>query len=139
MVLMALISIVIYFYYFYYLQDLFHMGTFGKGKKVVPVLAVKPKNAEYGHMIFIRNLDMFLKISRRRTNGMVYEQKSFWCYKCIQPFTNESARDAHMGICSVSKPQQEVYANPDKDTGRLKPWIEFSQFDNQYKLPIFGV
>lgn len=44
-----------------------------------------------------------------------------------------------MGLCAVSKPQQEVYAQVDKTTGRLKPWVEFAQFDNQYKLPLFGV
>ena len=65
------------------------MGTFGKGKKIVPLLAVKPKNQEFGHMMLVKDLDMFLKISRRRNNGGVYEQKSYWCYKCVQPFTQK--------------------------------------------------
>ena len=65
------------------------MGSFGDGEKIIPILAVKPKNSEYGHTMFIKDLDMFLKISRRRANGKVYEQKSFWCLKCIQPYTTK--------------------------------------------------
>ena len=50
-----------------------------------------------------------------------------------------SARDTHMGLCIVNKPQLEVYPSAEKESGRLKPWIEFSDHDNQYMLPLFAV
>ena len=37
-----------------------------------------------------------------------------------------------------AKPQIEVYPSAEKESGRQKPWVEFSDFDKQYKLPVFG-
>ena len=65
------------------------MASFGNGKTIIPILVVKPKNSDYGHTIFIKDLDMFLKVTKRRANGKVYEQKHFWCLKCIQQFASQ--------------------------------------------------
>ena len=45
-----------------------------------------------------------------------------------------------MDLCIMNdaKPQIEVYPSAEKESGRQKPWVEFSDFDKQYKLPVFG-